>query len=186
AFILLSYVVGHLVKLPLSLVVSFRKKEDISGLPDSWKKQTPEVRKILKGMVIDGALLSNPGLIDHLSVTKAEAGFHVGTGTALLLAALGPGDGSLRWLEALIGLAMFWVGVSKVKEYTGRVLETVGVGLANVFAKMSTQQLQLTAALFKNLDLFPPDVPFPTEAPLPKVDPPAEIAGSGAVFPPVA
>src|ERR1700686_1573251 len=78
AFILLAYVVGQLVKLPLSLIFTLRKQDDISGLPDSWKKQVPEVRKMLKGMVIDGALLSTPGLMDRLSVIKAEGGFCLG------------------------------------------------------------------------------------------------------------
>jgi|HubBroStandDraft_4_1064222.scaffolds.fasta_scaffold900915_1 hypothetical protein len=45
AFTVLSFVVGHVVKLPLSLIGLLRKnKEDISALPESWKRQAPEVR----------------------------------------------------------------------------------------------------------------------------------------------
>ena len=143
--------IGHFIKLPLTLIASLRQnKEDISGLSEHLKKQTPEVRAMLKGMIFDGALLSMPGLMDRLSVIKAEAGFHLGTGIAFLLAAGFPGDSAhTRWFEAAFGLALLWVGVAKAKAYATQTLATVGVGLANIVGKMTTEQMQINLGILK-------------------------------------
>jgi hypothetical protein len=151
AFCILAFVIGHFIKLPLTLIASLRQnKEDISGLSEHLKKQTPEVRAMLKGMIFDGALLSMPGLMDRLSVIKAEAGFHLGTGIAFLLAAGFPGDSAhTRWFEAAFGLALLWVGVAKAKAYATQTLATVGVGLANIVGKMTTEQMQINLGILK-------------------------------------
>ena len=153
AFCLLAFVVGHFIKLPLFLITTLRqmrKKEDISGLTENLKKQTPEVRTMLKGMILDGALLAMPGLLDRLSLIKADAGFYLGTGLAFTLAAAFPGDsGSARWVEATFGFALLWVGIAKGREYTNHILSTVGIGLANVVGKMTPEQVRVSAALFK-------------------------------------
>ncbi|HSY66290.1 MAG TPA: hypothetical protein VK829_16975 [Terriglobales bacterium] len=99
----------------------------------------------------DGVVLATPGLVDRLSVAKAEAGFHLGTGAALLFAAFIPGDGSLRGWEAVLGLAMLCVAIFKLRTYSDLSTATVGVGLANVLARMSPQQIQIAAAMFSSL-----------------------------------
>lgn len=168
AFVFLSYVVGNLVRLPINILLSFfklRKKDDTSTLPNSWKNQPVVIRKILTGIFLDGALLATPGLIDRLSLAKAEGGFYLGTGAALLLASLVPGDG-FRGYEALIGLAMLWVARFKAHSYSDLTLGTVGVGLANIFARMNPQQIQMAAAVLKSLKLegLPEEMPTPETA----------------------
>ncbi len=153
AFVALAFLAGHLVKLPLNFIFSVRnriKKEDVDGFSEALKKQTPEVRTLFKGIVLQGAVLATPGALDRLSVSKADGGFYVGTGSALLLGALISGDGSRwRWWEVSIGLAMLWVGLWKAYEHRDRTLEAIGVGWANVLASATPQQLQLGAALIK-------------------------------------
>jgi hypothetical protein len=152
AFCVLAFVVGRFVKLPLNLLMSLRTKDDTSNLSEHLKKQSPEVRAMLMGMFVDGALLAMPGLVDRLSVIKANAGFYVSSGMAFLLAAAFPGDGSqARCFEALLGLALLWVGVSKAKEYSKQTLATVGVGLASVVGKMTPDQLKTNAGILKLL-----------------------------------
>ncbi len=181
AFMVLAYLAGNLVKLPLNIVTFLRKKEDISQLPENWKNQPPAIRKALIGMVTDGALLATPGLIDRLSVSKAEAGFHLGTGAALLFAAFIPGDGSLRGWEAVLGLAVLAVAIFKARAYSDLTVATVGVGLANVLARMSPQQIQTAAAMLNSLKSgVVPDVTQPAggESVLPKAQATGEASHS--------
>ena len=89
--------------------------------------------------------------MDRLSLLKADAGFHIGTGTALLIAAFIPGDGSLRGLEAFVGVAMFCVGSWKSRQCQDQVWHIMGVGLANVIGRLTTQQIQIAAAIINSL-----------------------------------
>jgi hypothetical protein len=161
AFVLLSYVVGSVVKLPVYLLVPLRKKKqdkDAAKMPAWLKEQTPEIQKMILGAASEGVLLATPGLFDRLVLVKADAAFHLGTGMALLIAALIPGDGSLRWLEALAGLVMIRVAIWKGKEFEDRVLHHTGIGYANVFARMTPQQFVTAAAIMKSLKLPMPEV----------------------------
>src|SRR5207302_465758 len=104
-------------------------------------------------ILTDGVILARPALSDRLSLWQTDAAFHVGVGTALLVAAFVPGDGSLRWLEAVLGTAMFVIGVRKGNHYSDQVLNIVGVGLADIIGGMTPQQLSIAKAAVKSLGL---------------------------------
>jgi hypothetical protein len=143
AFVLLSYVVGNAVKLPVYLFVPLQKKKqekDLLNMPAWLKEQSPEVQKMIHGAASEGALLATPGLVDRVMLWKADAAFHLGTGMALFIAAMVPGDGSLRWLEAFVGLVMIRVAMWKGKQYQDQLLHNTGIGYANLFARMTPQQ----------------------------------------------
>jgi hypothetical protein len=160
--LLVAYVVGAAVKLPFFLLMPFAKKAPPAEVPDWFKKQNPDIQKMITGIAIEGAIVSTPGLVDRLSVVKAGAGFHAGTGMALLVASLIPGDGSLRYLEAPVGLAMLAAAVWKSREYQNLVLQSVGIGWANLIGRMTAQQLHIAAAVIKTLGINAPVAPSPT------------------------
>jgi len=150
-FILLAYVVGSVLRIPILSLRVLRKAAPPEPVSPFLKGQTPEVQKMLIGIIGDGVLLSTPGLIDRLSLIQTDSGFHMGTGMALLIAATRPGDGSLRWLEALLGVAMFWTGVVKARNYSDQTLSMIGVGWANILGRMTPQQLEMAKAVFNSL-----------------------------------
>jgi hypothetical protein len=157
-FALLSYVVGKILVLPIVFIIGskrfydriaadVRKSQAVVPSPPGSASgpDTQVLRDMLQGAVTDGAILATPGLADRVYVVRADAAFHLATGCALLIAAAFPGD-SLRWLEAAAGFAMFWVGVYRGLEANKVYTRHVGIGLANIIAKMMTpQQVELAA-----------------------------------------
>jgi hypothetical protein len=149
-FLLLAYVVGSVLRAGVTVLFSLRKKKAPPALL-SFESQPPEVQKMLGKALTDGALLSTPGLMDRLSLSHTDAGFHLGAGLAFLIAASVPGDGSLRWLELLAGTGMFWAGILKSRSYQDEVLGMVGIGWANIFARITPQQATTLAAVYNAL-----------------------------------
>jgi len=151
-FLLLAYFFGSVLRAFAMCVMSVLTKNPAPPEMSSWvKEQTPEIQKMLIAMATDGVLMSTPGLIDRLSVIQADGGFHIGTGMALLVAAFIPGDGHLRWLEAIFGLLMFSAGVLKGRKYNEEVLGMIGVGWANLLGRMTPQQIQIASAVINSM-----------------------------------
>jgi hypothetical protein len=144
-FLMLAFVVGNILRLPIVFVASLSKKEKTFWL----KGQAPEVQKMVGAVITDGVILSTPGLVDRLSLLQADGAFHIGTGTALIVAAFVPGDGSLRWIEGALGAGMFWAGVLKGRKYADEVLGIIGIGMANILARMTSQQLVVLKAMVR-------------------------------------
>lgn len=159
-FVLFAYIAGSVLKLPISLISAFTKRFSPT-LPFALKGQSEEVSKMLRAIVTDGAILSMPGLMDRLSLFQADAGFHFGAGMALLIAAMIPGDGILRLVELALGGGMCWAGIRKARTYTDEAVGLVGIGLANVVARMSPQQFSVASAIFKGLGIAK-DIPQAT------------------------
>ena len=156
-YLLLAYVFGSVVKLPIVGLAAFVKTAPMPEPVGIFKGQTAEVAHMLRTMFTDGVIMATPGLTDRLSLIQADASFHLTTGIALLAAATIPGDGHLRWLELLIGIGMLGAGIRKIKEYKHQALGFVGVGVANVFARMSPEQLSMAAAALKSLEVPKPE-----------------------------
>lgn len=149
-FLLLAYIFGSVLKLPLICIRSLRK-ETPPDVPAWLQKQTPEIRQMLVGVVGDGVLVSTPGLLDRLSIIQADAAFHFVTGTALLIASIIPGDGYLRWLEAIIGVFMCWAGIVKGLRYKNEIWSMIGIGWASILGRMSPQQFTIAIAVINSL-----------------------------------
>jgi hypothetical protein len=158
-YLLVAYVFGSIVKLPVIWLAAFVKKKPAPEPVGIFRGQSPQVTHILQTVFTDGVIMATPGLTDRLSLTQADTNFHLTTGIALLTAATIPGDGHLRWLELLIGIAMFGGGLRKLKYYKDEALGLVGVGLANVIGRMSQEQLHMAAAIFKSLEVEPKAAP---------------------------
>jgi hypothetical protein len=151
-FLMLAFVLGNILKLPIVLIASLVKKEEV--VP--WLKgQSPEVQKMIGAVITDGVILSTPGLVDRLSLFQADGAFHIGTGIALMVAAFVPGDGSLRWIEGVLGVGMFVAGILKGRQYADEVLRVIGIGTANVLARMNPQQIDILKATIKAFSVEP-------------------------------
>ena len=176
-FMLLAYVVGKALVLPILFIgaskglyhriaADVRGPQPLAPSPpgNPYGSDTEALRDMLHAAVTDGPILSTPGLVDRLSLEQSNAAFHVGTGCALLIAAASPGD-SLRWLEAVVGFAMLLVGVHKAREFTKMYMRHVGIGLADLFARMTPQQIQCWAAFLKAMKQVANGVQNPPEQP---------------------
>jgi len=152
-FLVLAYIVGSMLTLPLHWAAlalkPFASKQEIAP----FKHLDPTVRKALIAVFTDGVLLANPTLLDRLALTQSNAAFHIGTGMSLLVAAFVPGDGSLRWLEGVLGIAMFVVGWRIVRGLTDETIGAIAIGHANILAGMTPQQLAIAKAVMASLGL---------------------------------
>ena len=164
-FLFLAYVVGNALVLPILFIGACKRYYHhigtAAGKPQSVAPSLPdkpygayteaEISKdMLSGIVTDGMILSTPGLMDRLSLVHSDAAFHFGTGCALLIAAVFPGD-NLRWVEAVVGFMMLCVGIDKARTLTTTYLQHIGIGLASQLASMSPQQVHVWAAMVKAL-----------------------------------
>jgi hypothetical protein len=157
-----AYIAGEVVTLPFSFILAckaliqrtaavLRTPKAIQPLPSNPLGSNSDApRNLLRGAVTDGVILSTPGLADRLSLVQSQAAFYVGTGCALLIAAIFPGD-DLGWLEAIIGFAMVFVGTHKAIEFRETYVQHIGIGLASQFGKMTPQQISQWAAFIKTL-----------------------------------
>lgn len=154
-FVMLAFVLGSMLKLPLQLMSMAIKPFVPNPAPESafLNGQPDVVRQILGAAMTDGVLLARPPLMDRLSLLQTDAAFHIGMGTALLVAAFVSGDGSLRLLEVLLGFAMFLVGVRKATHYNQQALSIVGIGIVDILGKMTPQQITMAKAVIKSLGL---------------------------------
>jgi hypothetical protein len=160
-FCVLAFVVGSAVRLPLLWLFAFLRfvmpkhlfpKNEVI-LSQVLKDKSPALSKMLGAVVTDGVLLANSFLLDRLSHTHADAAFHIGTGTALMIAACVPGDGSLRYIEALAGFGMFCAGIKKARLYQEQVLGALGIGLANILAGITPFQVTIAQSVIKTFGL---------------------------------
>jgi hypothetical protein len=164
-YLLLAYVLGQVVKLPVVWFGVFVKTEPLPEPEGILKGQPAELAHMLRTMFTDGVIMATPGLTDRLSLIQADANFHLTTSIALVAAAMIPGDGHLRWLELLIGIAMFGAGIRKTRHYKHQALGLVGVGLAYVIGTMSPEKLKIAAAILKALKVeSAPEPEAPAEA----------------------
>jgi hypothetical protein len=145
-FVMLAFVIGSILRLPLVWVRSLLTLL----LPKA--PEIPAIKKMYSAVMTEGILLANPALIDRLSHINTDAAFHFVTGTAFLVAACVPGDGSLRYLEGLVGFGMLWAGLIKAQQYRERALNAVGIGLASIIATMTPQAI-VAQATIKTLGL---------------------------------
>jgi hypothetical protein len=151
-FILLAYVVGSMLRLPLQwLAAAFKPFQTPATV---FKNQHPEVQKALTAILTDGVLIARPFLLDRLSLLQSNVAFHIGVGIALLVAAFVPGDGSLRWLEAFLGTAMFVTGFRKGKDLVDETIGAIGIGLAHVIGGMTAQQMTIAKATLVSLGIL--------------------------------
>jgi hypothetical protein len=157
-FCVLAFVVGSAVRLPLLLLFAFIRltlpkrffpKQEEAVLSQFLHDKSPELSKMLNAVVTDGVLLANVSLMDRLSHLQADAAFHIGTGTALMIAACVPGDGSLRWIEAGVGFGLFCAGFKKAYQYKEQLLGALGIGIANILAGITPYQMTLAKAVIK-------------------------------------
>lgn len=155
AALLLAYVVGSALRLPFILFNPLAKKF-APKTPMTFPLQpSPQIKKMLSAVITDGAVLATPGLADRLSLGKADAGFHLGTGMALLVAACVRGDGALRWLELTVGLAMLTAAFLRGQEYQDQLLSTVAIGWAHVLGRMTPEQFHFATTLLQALGAVP-------------------------------
>jgi len=152
-FLMLAYVIGSMLRLPLQWFAAAFKPFLQKTPATVFKNQPPEVQKALTAILTDGVLIAKPFLLDRLSLRQSDVAFHVGVGIALLVAAFVPGDGSLRWLEAVLGTAMFVSGFRKGKDLVDETIGAIGIGLAHVIGGMTAQQLAIAKATLSSLGL---------------------------------
>jgi hypothetical protein len=152
-FVMLAFVFGSMLRLPLQLLALVIKPSSPKPPEEFLKGQPDVVRQIVSAAMTDGVLLARPTLMDRLSHLQTDVAFHIGMGTALAVAALVSGDGSLRLLEGLLGLAMFLVGIRKGMKYNEQVLSVVGIGIVDILGNMTPQQISIAKAAIKSLGL---------------------------------
>jgi hypothetical protein len=153
-FLMLAFVIGSMLRLPLQLLaVALKPLLPKTAAPVFASGHNPMVQKMIGAIMTDGVLLARPALSDRLSLFQTDAAFHVGIGTALLVAAFVPGDGSLRTLEAVLGTAMFLIGFRKGVSLSNHTVNIVAVGLADIIGGMTPQQLSIAKAVVISLGL---------------------------------
>lgn len=153
-FLMLAYIIGSMLRAPfhwLAMMISKRGVDTPIG--DQMKGQPPEIIKVVKGAIADGVIFATPGLLDRLSHYQTDGAFHIGIGSALLVASCVPGDGHLRWLEVILGVGMFLAGIRKAHLYKDEVLNVMGIGFAHVLGRMSKEQLVLAGLVFRSLGI---------------------------------
>jgi hypothetical protein len=163
-FVMLAFVVGSMLRLPLQLIAMAIKPFAPKAAQEATiflKGQSDVVRQIVGAAMTDGVLLARPALMDRLSLLQTDAAFHAGIGTALLVAASISGDGSLRLLEGVLGLAMFLVGIRNGRHYNEQTLSVVGIGIVDILGSMTPQQISLVKAAIKSLGLETIEAPVP-------------------------
>jgi len=152
----LSYITGTFLKVPHYFISKFAKTP-VLEMPPQFHKQTPEVTKAFYTIFTDGVLWASPRLLDRLSLSKAEVAFHIGAGTALMVASVVPGDG-LRVYECLSGLLLFGVGIWKAHDYAEELYRALAIGAASILGNLNTQQVIMLKSFFEtfkkpNVDL---------------------------------
>lgn len=154
------------MRLPLHWFASLLKPLVTKYHPDKiiLKGTTPDVQEIVGMAIVDGVFIARPAVMDRLALFQTDAAFHMGTGTALLIASFVPGDGSLRWIEGLLGLGVYVSGFLKALDYNKLQVSLVGAGLIDILGGMTPQQIDLAKAAVKafGLGTSGTDVPQPT------------------------
>jgi hypothetical protein len=154
-FLMLAFVIGSILRLPLHWIASLLKPLTAKYHPDKiiLKGTTQGVQEIIGMAIVDGVFITRPAVMDRLALFQADAAFHMGTGTALLIASFVPGDGSLRWIEGILGLGMYVSGFLKAREYNKLQVSLVGAGLIDILGGMTPQQIDLAKAAIKAFGL---------------------------------
>lgn len=153
-FLVVAFVLGSMLKLPFHLIsVAIRIARPQLNASTFLPGQPEAVRQAVSAIVTDGVLFARPALIDRLSLVQSDLSFHIGIGTCLIVASLIAGDGSLRVLEGLLGIAMFLMGVRKGVQYQETSIGLIGVGLADILAHMTQPQIAMLKAAIPALGL---------------------------------
>jgi hypothetical protein len=153
--LLLAFIFGKMLRIPLSfvaVVITRLRPQKAPEVPDFLKGHSELVRQIVTAAFTEGVLVARPVLMDRVSLLQSDVNFHIGLGTALLVAAFIHGDGSfLRGLEATLGLAMFSLGIRKSAQYQERTWNAIGIGLVDIIVNMTPEQVGWAQALMKSL-----------------------------------
>ena len=161
--LLLAFVFGKMLRLPLhflAAVIRRLKPEKPPEVPDFLKGQSAYVRQIVDAAMAEGVLVARPVLMDLVSFLQSDVTFHIGVGTALLVAACVYGDGAfLRGLEAILGLAMLSLGMKKSVDFANQKERVIGIGLVDIIGNMSVEQMGWAQALMQSFGLMPRKAP---------------------------
>jgi len=101
--------------------------------------QAPEYWKVFLGGLATG-FVKLP-ILDHYAAERAASLFHLSTGLILALAALVPGDGTVRILEAVIGLILLTRGLVSVEKRKEELAGLAGLLAGSSFAGLQPGQL---------------------------------------------
>lgn len=148
-----SYVIGKFLILPfLPLLLLKTKNVEAQG---PLAQLSPDSRGMVMGVIVEGALLATPGLEDKIAVRRASIALHAGVGLSLILSSFFPGDGNLRWVEAGLGCASLIGALILARLYNKTLAGTIGVGIANLLARMTKEQMQFFVTILNNLPKQP-------------------------------
>ena len=161
-FLLLSYVAGKLLPLPLSVlrwlitwILKLRNYNPPQDQTNPLSHLPQEQRDIVTGALSLGPILATPGLTDKLAIIQFESAFYLAIGITLIEASLFPSDGYWRLVEVLAGIIIFAAGFTKTKEYEKSYMRHLGVGMANMASQMTHQQSLVLLEMFKKLGIVP-------------------------------
>jgi hypothetical protein len=153
--LLLAFIFGKMLRLPfhfIGVVLRRFKPEKALEVPDFLKGHSESVRQMVVAAMTEGVLVARPVLMDRVSLLQSDVTFHIGLGTALVVAACIHGDGSfLREIEAILGLGMLLLGFAKSVEYQERTWSAIGIGLVDIIGNMTPEQVGWAQALMKSL-----------------------------------
>jgi len=149
--LLVSYFLGKVLSLPESILTNMMVRKAFPKKAEEPEKN--ELRKILEffvgGAIILPLLFGRSRTIDYIAIAYTDVAFHTTSGFALLAASAIPGDGSFRYVELIVGVAMFLVGLQKAKGLALAVAAFLGMSVTDLLAKLppSTIAAVIKAAL---------------------------------------
>lgn len=142
-----SYLIGKVFQIPWHLVGMTPKKREEA--PENIKQLPEGLRKMLFAAMTDGVFAATPEIADKMAVQRAEGALYLGLSFSLVIASAFPGDGRFRILELLLGFGSLAASIAIFKAYTRSIAGNIGVGIANILARMSKEQLHICAAILK-------------------------------------
>ena len=158
-----SYIVGKLMLSVIALIVRFVKwtKENINrkgrkqhpeqkpqnilqllaNLASQSLETSNELRFFIGGLVAAPIVSKDSDLFQHYAAAEASSLFHLNTGLAFIVAAVIPGDGALRLLEAAAGVILLVRGIMLEIESTFLVAAMLGASLNKYLSGLEPGQL---------------------------------------------
>jgi hypothetical protein len=122
---------------------------------------SPRAKSFVLGLFGGSFLLGKSGAYEYYAAYNADTLFHLSAGLTLTIAALIPGDGRLRYLEAILGVVLLARGLRSAWRRTDEFAGLFGMMVGSNLAKMTPEDLQksLNAAtsLVKQLAQPSPD-----------------------------
>jgi hypothetical protein len=140
-FLLISYVIGRLLNIPVSPILVKAVKVESGGKEIASGREF--MYPLLAGLVAAPSLLGKSRIADYLMLAYAALCFEFGVGAALLIGGSLPGDGYLRIAEVLCGGLLFLKFFASTRTIKDSVVAFVGFALYEFLRKIPLERWPL-------------------------------------------